>query len=152
MGYRRRTLTVDVAGSEPISLNIILVPRVIESSEVTIEGEREEQEARESASIHVVRPHDMQQVPSAAQSDLFRTMELLPGVSSTSDVNAKFYVRGGAGDQNLVLLDGMKLFNPFHAYGSFGVLDPQIIKSAEVYTGAFPANYGDRLSLCGDAD
>ena len=146
VGYRRRTLTVDVAGTEPITLNILLVPRVIESTEVTIEGEREEEAVRASASIHIVTPHDLQHVPSAAQSDLFRAMELLPGISSTSDVNSKFFVRGGAGDQNLVLLDGMKLFNPFHAYGSFGVLDPQIIKSAEVYTGAFPANYGDRLS------
>jgi hypothetical protein len=146
VGYWSRGLTVDVEGSEPISLNIVLVPRVIESSEVMIEGEREEEAVQRSASIHIVTPHDLQQVPSAAQADLFRTMELLPGISSTSDVNSKFYVRGGAGDQNLVLLDGMKLFNPFHAYGSFGVLDPQIIKSAEIYTGAFPANYGDRLS------
>lgn len=146
VGYRRRTLTIDVAGSEPITLNILLLPKVIESSEVMIEGEREEEAVQRSASIHVVTPHDIQQVPSAAQADLFRSMELLPGISSTSDVNSKFYVRGGAGDQNLVLLDGMKLFNPFHAYGSFGVLDPQIIKSAEIYTGAFPANYGDRLS------
>ena len=146
IGYRRRALTVEITGTEPVSLNIVLVPRVIESSEVTIEGEREEEAAQRSASIHIVTPHDLQQVPSAAQADLFRTMELLPGVSSTSDVNSKFYVRGGAGDQNLVLLDGMKLFNPFHAYGTFGVLDPAIIKTAEVYTGAFPANYGDRLS------
>ena len=146
VGYWSRGLTVEVAGSEPISLNIILVPRVIESTEVTIEGEREDEAMQRSASIHVVTPHDLQQIPSAAQADLFRTMELLPGISSTSDVNSKFYVRGGAADQNLVLLDGMKLFNPFHAYGSFGALDPEIIKTAEIYTGAFPANYGDRLS------
>jgi hypothetical protein len=146
VGYWRKTLTVDIAGTEPITLSIILVPRVIESSEITIEGEREGEESQRNASIHVVTPHDIQQVPSAAQADLFRSMELLPGIASTSDVNSKFYVRGGAADQNLVLLDGMKLFNPFHAYGSFGVLDPQIIKSAEIYTGAFPANYGNRLS------
>jgi hypothetical protein len=146
VGYRRRTLAVQVVGTEPITLNIQLIPRVIESSEITIEGEKEGEEALRSASIHIVTPHDLQQVPAAGQPDFFRSMELLPGISSTSDVNSKFYVRGGAGDQNLVLLDGMKLFNPFHAYGSFGVLDPEVIKSAEIYTGAFPANYGDRLS------
>lgn len=146
VGYNRRSLPVDMTGSDPITLNIVLVPREIQSSEVTIEAERGGEETLRSASIHVVTPHDLQLVPSAAQSDLFRSMEMLPGVSTTSDVNAKFYVRGGAGDQNLVLLDGMKLFNPFHAYGTFGVLDPQIIKSAEIYTGAFPANYGNRLS------
>jgi hypothetical protein len=146
VGYGRRMITVDVGGTEPITLNILLAPKVIESSEVTIEGEKGGEEALRSASIHIVSPHDLIEIPSAAQGDLFRSMGLLPGISSTSDVNAKFYVRGGAADQNLVLLDGMKLFNPFHAYGSFGVLDPQIIKSAEIYTGAFPANYGNRLS------
>jgi hypothetical protein len=146
VGFMRKSVTVNFTGSEPITLNLALVPKVIESSEVTIEGETEGESADRGASIHVVTPHDLQQVPAAAQPDLFRTMELLPGVGTTSDVNAKFYVRGGAGDQNLVLLDGMKLFNPFHAYGAFGVLDPAIIKSADVYTGAFPANYGDRLS------
>lgn len=84
VGYRSRGITLEVAGSEPISLNIILVPRVIESTEVTIEGEREDEAMRRSASIHVVTPHDLQRVPSAAQADLFRTMELLPGKSSTS--------------------------------------------------------------------
>ncbi|HEX7573691.1 MAG TPA: carboxypeptidase-like regulatory domain-containing protein [Bacteroidota bacterium] len=84
VGYRSRGLTVDVTGSEAISLNIVLVPRVIESSEVMIEGEREEEAVQRSASIHIVTPHDLQQVPSAAQADLFRTMELLPGISSTS--------------------------------------------------------------------
>ncbi|HMK39069.1 MAG TPA: TonB-dependent receptor, partial [Bacteroidota bacterium] len=146
VGYRPRKLTVDIAGTEPITVNIQLAPRNIEASEVTIEGEREEDESRRSASIHVVTPHDLEQVPAAAEADLFRMMQILPGISSTSDVNSKFYVRGGASDQNLVLLDGMKLFNPFHAYGIFGVLDPDIIKSADIYTGAFPANYGDRLS------
>ena len=146
VGYRPRTIEVSVAGAQPITLDITLVPRVIETSEVTIEGEKEEESLRRDASFHVVTAGGIEQIPSAAQSDLFRSMELLPGVGTTSDVNAKFYVRGGAGDQNLVLLDGMKLFNPFHAYGSFGVLDPSIIKSAQVYTGAFPATYGDRLS------
>ncbi len=146
VGYRKKALTINVAGTEPITLNIQLAPKEIESSEVTIEGEREGEGAEPGASIHVVTPRDLAQVPAAGQADLFRTMQMLPGVASTSDVNSKFYVRGGAGDQNLVLLDGMKLFNPFHAYGTFGVVDPQIIKSAEIYTGAFPANYGDRLS------
>jgi len=146
IGYARRTLSVNITGMDPINLNIVLAPRIVESSEVTIEGERESEEAARSPSIHVVTPRDLQLIPAAGQSDLFRGMEMLPGISSTSDVNSKFYVRGGAGDQNLVLLDGMKLFNPFHAYGTFGVIDPSIIRSADIYTGAFPANFGDRLS------
>jgi hypothetical protein len=99
IGYARRTLDVEIGGTDPITLNIVLAPRIVESSEVTIEGERESEEAQRSPSIHVVTPRDLQLVPAAAQPDLFREMEMLPGISSTSDVNSKFYVRGGAGDR-----------------------------------------------------
>jgi len=61
-------------------------------------------------------------------------------------VSSKFYVRGEAGDQNLILLDGMKIHNPFHAFGRFSVFDPDIVKTADSYTGGYPAGYGGRLS------
>jgi outer membrane cobalamin receptor len=82
----------------------------------------------------------------AVQEDIFRSIRILPGIVSTSDVNSQFYVRGGAGDQNLILLDGMRIYNPYHAFGIFSIFDADIIKTTEVYTGAFPPEFGDRLS------
>jgi len=99
-----------------------------------------------NTSIHVLDQREMKLVPVTIQEDVFRSIQVLPGIVSTSDVNSHFYVRGGGGDQNLILLDGMKIFNPFHAFGIFSVFDPDIIKTTEVFTGAFPPGYGGRLS------
>jgi hypothetical protein len=85
-------------------------------------------------------------VPVTVHEDLFRSLLILPGIVSTSDVTSQFYVRGGAGDQNLILLDGMRVYNPYHAFGIFSLFDPEIVKSTEVHLGAFPPGYGGRLS------
>jgi hypothetical protein len=146
VGYARRTVRVTVSGSEPITADIKIAAQAVEMGEFIVLSQRLQSLAERSASIHVITPKELQELPAVAQPDLLRSLQLLPGVSSTSDVSAKFYVRGGAGDQNLILMDGMKIYNPFHAFGLFSVLDPDIVRNAEVYTGAFPAGYGGRLS------
>ncbi len=97
-------------------------------------------------SVHILEQREISAVPVAAQEDIFRSIGILPGIVSTSDVSSQFYVRGGAGDQNLILLDGIRIYNPYHAFGIFSVFDPDIVNTTEVYTGAYPADYGGRLS------
>ncbi len=89
---------------------------------------------------------DLETLPKGVETDVFRSLQYIPGVQSTGDISAKYYVRGGASNQNLVLLDGVTVYNPFHALGLFSVLDPEMINSAEFYKGGFPAEYGGRLS------
>ena len=146
VGYQRRTVSLSVSGSAPLTINVKLAVRLIESREVIVEEQSISALTERSASVHVITPKELQVIPAAGQQDLLRSLQILPGITSTSDVSAKFFVRGGAGDQNLILLDGMKVYNPFHAFGLFSILDPDIIRNAEVYTGAFPAGYGGRLS------
>lgn len=146
VGYERRSVPVHVTGNAPLTINVKLPARVIQTGEVVIRSGEMSKLTERSASVHVVTPREMQSLPSIAQSDLLRSLQMLPGVTSTSDVSTKFFVRGGAGDQNLILLDGMKIYNPYHAFGVFSILDPDIVRSTEVYTGAFPAGYGGRLS------
>jgi hypothetical protein len=146
VGYQRRVLPLTVRGTEAQTLNIRIAARLIESREVVVETQSISTLTERSASIHIITPKELQRLPAAGQQDLLRSLQILPGITSTSDVSAKFFVRGGAGDQNLILLDGMKVYNPFHAFGLFSILDPDIIRNAEVYTGAFPAGYGGRLS------
>ena len=146
VGYERRVLVVRVSGAEPLSINVKLTARVIQTGEIVVRSEGISALTERSASVHIMTPKEIQALPAMAQSDLLRSLQMLPGITSTSDVSAKFFVRGGAGDQNLILLDGMKIYNPFHAFGLFSILDPDIVRSAEVHTGAFPAGYGGRLS------
>jgi hypothetical protein len=146
IGYRKKLLTVIVRQGKPTVLNVRLVPENVQMGEVIVEDERITSVSEMSASMHIVNPAELQKIPVAVQGDLLRAIQILPGIVSTSDVNAKFYVRGGAGDQNLILLDGMKIYNPFHAFGVFSIFDPDLISATEVYTGAFPAGFGNRLS------
>jgi outer membrane cobalamin receptor len=145
VGFQRAVKTVSVRGSEPVTVNFNLPQRTVEFSEIVVESERN-LEKLDAASIHVLGPQELQQIPAAGQNDVLRSLLILPGIVSTSDVSSKFFVRGGAGDQNLILLDGMRMYNPFHAFGIFSVFDPDLINTTEVFTGAFPAGYGNRLS------
>ena len=78
--------------------------------------------------------------------DIFKVIQTSAGVSSTSDVTAKYYVRGGSGDQNEVLLNGVTIYNPFHALGIFSVIDPEMISGLEFYKGGFEPKFGNRIS------
>lgn len=78
--------------------------------------------------------------------DILRAFSATPGVVSGSEGVFGMYVRGGAADQNLILLDDVPIYNPYHMYGLFGVFNGDIIKNARFYRGTFPANHGGRLS------
>ena len=146
IGYEKRQRTVQIRQGEPAIVDIRLLPRIIEGREVLVEGQSTAALLQRNAMVHSMAPGEFKNLPTTGQPDLLRALQGLPGITSTSDASAKFYVRGGAGDQNLFLLDGMKVYNPYHAFGLFSVFDPDIIKNVDVYTGAFPAGFGGRLS------
>ena len=81
-----------------------------------------------------------------SEADLLRTIQLLPGVEARNDFSASMNVRGGESDQNLVLLDGHPIYNPFHFGGLFGTFIEPMVGRVDLFTGAFPAPYGNRLS------
>ena len=75
-----------------------------------------------------------------------KALAVLPGVVTTGDQGGQLYIRGGAPIQNLVLLDGMIIYNPFHSIGFFSVFDTDVLQDAKVYTAGFGAQYGSRNS------
>jgi len=85
-------------------------------------------------------------VPSVGEPDVVRVIQLLPGVAARNDFNTGLVVRGGEADQNLVLLDGHPIYNPFHLGGLFSTFMDATVGGIELMTGAFPARYGGRLS------
>jgi ferric enterobactin receptor len=85
-------------------------------------------------------------MPSVGEVDVFRALQALPGISATSDAAAGLYIRGGTPDQNLVLFDGMTLYEVDHFYGIFSVFNADAVKDVSVYPGAYPAQYGARVS------
>ncbi len=146
VGYIDHEEKVSVGFGEPVTLNVKLTPEPVQVSETVVTGRVTRDVSDAQTSVHTLEQQDIRAVPVAAIPDVFHAIQILPGIVSTSDVNSHFYVRGGGGDQNLILMDGMKIYNPFHALGIFSIFDPDIIRNTEVYTGAFPPSYGNRLS------
>jgi ferric enterobactin receptor len=85
-------------------------------------------------------------LPSIGEVDIFRSLQLLPGVGGTNENSSGLYVRGGTPDQNLVLLDGMTVYKVDHFFGFFSAFNANAIKDVQLYKGGFPAKFGGRLS------
>ncbi len=141
-------LVVGGGGTEVVEL---ILPRravAVEGIEVRAQRSRERIRFEEvgGATIRELKLEDLKMVPGVAEPDPLRAVEVLPGVVSTSDFSASYHVRGGSADQNLILLDGVPIFSPFHLGGFFSVFNADMVERAELLSGGFPAEYGGRVS------
>ena len=109
-------------------------------------GEKIVRENQIDISLDRISVRQIEVLPKGVETDIFRTLQYVPGVNSTGDVTAKYYVRGGSGDQNQILLNGVEIYNPFHSLGLFSVVDPDMINSIEFYKGGYTAEYAGRIS------
>ena len=146
IGYRPEQVTVTVRDNEITRCNVRLVPTLISLGEVSVVGEEVVRPTETGLGLQRISTEDIKLMPVTIESDLFRVLRSQPGVGSTDDVTSKYYVRGGGGDQNLVLLNGATVYGPFHALGIYSVIDPEMISMAEFYVGGFSPEYGGRLS------
>ncbi|MGI9628649.1 MAG: TonB-dependent receptor [Longimicrobiales bacterium] len=151
IGFALHEETVDVlTGPEPARLEVTLESQALEVEGFAIEGERSRARARfeETAGVTVqdLDREAVKMIPGLAEADPIRAIEVLPGVTTVSDFSAAFNVRGGSADQNLILLDNVPIFNPFHLGGLFSVFNADMVRRAELQSGGFPAEYGGRVS------
>jgi TonB dependent receptor/TonB-dependent Receptor Plug Domain len=103
--------------------------------------------SKNQMSAQIINIETLKKLPVLlGEVDPLKTITLLPGIKSGGEASAGIYVRGGGPDQNLILLDGVNIYNPNHLLGFFSVFNGDAIKSIEVLKGGFPAEYGGRLS------
>ncbi len=144
VGYQTEEKKVYV--DQDTTLNIELDP-VIEGEEILIEAEEEPIEDSPQMSTSSVSGEMIDQTPGLlGESDVMQTIELLPGVQSGTEGSSGMYVRGGGPDQNLVLLDGVPVYNTSHLFGFFSIFNANAIHNVDLYKGGFPARYGGRAS------
>jgi outer membrane receptor for ferrienterochelin and colicin len=94
-----------------------------------------------------LRADQLANIPALlGETDLIRSLQMVPGVHSGSEGSSGIYVRGGGPDQNLILLDGVPIYNASHLFGFFSIFNPDAINSIHLIKGGFPARYGGRLS------
>ncbi len=147
LGYVDLFDTVAVGSNGTITKRYSVSPnsQTLDAVQIVGENTRKEQETR--TSVISVTPKDMSKMPAiGGQPDFAQYLQVLPGIISTGDQGGQLYVRGGTPVQNMLLLDGTILYNPFHSIGIFSVFDMDIMSSADVYTGGFGAEFGGRLS------
>lgn len=148
VGYEDHRQPITLAGRQSLRVNIQIGASAQTLQAVEITGTRQ-QERRQNTQVSVekISATQIRQMPSiGGQSDLAQYMQVLPGVSSTGDQGGQLYIRGGSMIQNLCLLDGMIVYNPFHSIGLYSIFETDVILNADIYTGGFGAEYGGRLS------
>ena len=116
----------------------------VEGAPIPVARERFESVAQ--TSTITLSPKEIANTPTLAEPDIARVVQLLPGTVAKNDFNVGFNVRGGEADQNLVLLDGVQIFNPSHLGGIFSTFDNAAVDHVDFLTGAFPSRFGGRLS------
>lgn len=115
--------------------------------EVVIEAEKDKNISGMQMGLEKLDIKTMRQVPTAfGETDILRVILTLPGVKSVGEGSTGLNVRGGATDQNLILLNGATIYNPSHLFGFFSAFNPDILQTVELYKSAIPAKYGGRLS------
>lgn len=142
VGYAAQRFELTLAPDEARRLDVALVPEGL--GEVVVEAGTSLADERPPG-VSEVPIRLVQRLPAVFEADLFRSIQLLPGVKSANDFSSALYIRGGSPDQTLILLDGTTVYNPTHFFGFFSTFNTDAIKDARLYKGAYPSTYGGRL-------
>ncbi len=146
IGYKDWTDTIKVATGKDMTFNVLLPVQAFEGEEITVEGQYM------TGSVHTISRAEISsdfilKMPAlGAESDVLRSLQMLPGVATSSELSSGIYVRGGTPDQNLYLLDGIMVYNPTHLGGFMSTFNTNALRDVNLIKGAFPAEYGGRLS------
>ena len=119
--------------------NMELAPVVIRKSTLKMIDQNKE------TSHSTINPVGFVNLPNMGETDIFRTIQMLPGIGYTEG-SSGLNIRGGTPDQNLVLFDGFTLYNLDHFFGTFSSINPNVVKDIQIYKGGFDSRYGERLS------
>jgi hypothetical protein len=147
VGYLPKIINIDF--NKDIAEDVLLVPVsatiqdvVVSSSQKRLNNVKSAQMGQVDLNINTVKS-----LPSfMGETDILKTLQLLPGVRNAGEGNSGFYVRGGGPDQNLILLDEAVVYNSGHLFGFFSVFNSDAVKNLTLIKGGMPPQYGGRLS------
>lgn len=147
IGFESKEEVIEVKADKILNKKFYLSESSIQLNTVQLSAERQEAKTSVNTSVIKLTSKSLKKLPSiGGDPDIAQYLQVLPGVVFTGDQGGQLYIRGGAPIHNVVLLDGMILYNAFHSIGLFSVFDTDVIKTADVYTGGFNAEYGGRIS------
>ncbi|PXX23437.1 TonB-dependent receptor [Arenibacter sp. ARW7G5Y1] len=146
LGYQDIIQTIDLTYDQKINFQLLEVAEQLE--EVVVTEDIEKLNIRKpQMSVNSLSAETIKKIPVIlGEADIIKSILLLPGVSNAGEGASGFNVRGGAVDQNLILLDEATIFNSSHLFGFFSVFNPDAIKDVKLFKGGIPSRYGGRVS------
>ena len=144
IGYSDYTKNLLIKTDLELNTRLVLSSEIIKEVILTDQISNVEQTQTSVISVPVIQIKSMPAL--LGEIDVLKSIQLLPGVQSGSEGSSGFYVRGGGPDQNLILLDGVPVYNASHLFGFFSVFNIDAIKNVKLTKGGFPARFGGRLS------
>lgn len=147
-GYDQKEIEINLTENQRINVELFLMGKVKEIEEVKVTAVKENDNITKSGmAVTTLSPKEIETIPVIfGEKDIVKTLQLTPGVKAAGEGNAGFYVRGGAADQNLVLIDEAPVYNASHLLGFFSVFNSDAIKDVSLYKSGIPAEYGGRAS------
>lgn len=147
IGFERSVRSISQKDAEK-PIRFFLKPEAMSLDEIIIQERRPDEQLKNlemgKASVPI---ETIKNIPALfGEVDLFRSLQLLPGIQTAGEGTTGLFVRGGSADQNLVQLDGAPVYNPSHFFGIFSVFNPDGLKSVDLYKGNMPASFGGRAS------
>ena len=145
-GFETSERTVELAPGQRVTLEIELQVAQL-NYEVTVKYDVPKlMDASQNIGVVSIAPAQIANLPSLGEKDIFRSLQLMPGISASNEASAGLYVRGGTPDQNLVLFDGFTVYDVDHFYGIFSAFNARAVENITMHKGGFEAKYGGRIS------
>ncbi len=145
IGMKEKQISINLFG--PGELNVEMNSMLIPLKETTVSAVKNITLKRYETGMEKINISSFRLMPtSLGESDIIKSVLLIPGVQTVGEGSAGFNVRGGSSDQNLILIYGAPVYNSSHFFGFFSAVNPDIIKDATLYKGGIPSRYGGRIS------
>jgi hypothetical protein len=146
MGYKEEKRRVNLEGKDRISVNVGMRMKPLKIQGIVVSARREEFKQSSHISPASLSGEELATLPSFIEGDLMRVIEALPGVTKASDFTSAISVRGGAPDQNLILIDNIPILNPSHLFGIVSAFNIDAIRNAKLWVSGIPVEYDASLS------
>ena len=146
LGYEQYSEKIEV--NQNLSLNFKLLASTESLDEVIIKQDFQQKTKRQlTMSVNKLDAQTIKKIPTVlGENDVIKSLKLLPGVTGAGEASGGLHVRGGAADQNLILLDHAMMFNESHLFGFFSIFNPDAVANIQLYKGGIPSNFGGRAS------
>ncbi len=145
VGYLTVERELTLVAGQQLRLDLALQPAASTVGEVVVTADQAIDDEARRIGVSALNTETIKLLPAVFEPDLFRTLQLLPGVKAASDYSSGLYVRGGNPGQTNILLDRTKIYNPSHFFGVFSTFNTDAIKDVRLFKGGFPASYGGSL-------